>query len=71
MKEQKGADTFGLAGFCWGGLISMKAAAHGADGGLKATACCHPARLTPELAEKASCRLGERRAAATIFFQEA
>ncbi|CAM9559611.1 unnamed protein product, partial [Laminaria digitata] len=52
MKEHKGAEVLGLAGFCWGGMISMKAAALGADGGLTATACCHPAMLSPELAEK-------------------
>lgn len=52
MKEHKGAELFGLAGFCWGGMIAMKAAALGADGELKATANCHAAMVSPELAEK-------------------
>lgn len=51
MKEHRGAEVFGLMGFCWGGKIAMKAAALGPDSGIKATATVHPAMLSVELAE--------------------
>lgn len=56
MKEHKGAEDLGCAGFCWGGMIAMKAAALGAEaeGGVKAAANAHPAMLSPELAEDVS-----------------
>ena len=56
MKEQKGAQDFGCAGFCWGGKMAMQAAALGAeaDAGIKAAANAHPAMLSPELAEDVS-----------------
>lgn len=52
MKEHMGAEVFVVAGFCWGGYISMKVAALGPESGVKATGCVHPALLTPELAEE-------------------
>lgn len=56
MKEHKGAQDLGCAGFCWGGMIVMKAAALGAEagGGVKAAANAHAAMLSPELAEDVS-----------------
>lgn len=56
MKEHKGAQDLGCAGFCWGGMIAMKAAALGAEAeaGVKAAANAHPAMLSPELAEDVS-----------------
>lgn len=52
MKSEKGAETFGMAGFCWGGKMCMQAATMGPDSGILATACVHPAFLTPELASE-------------------
>ncbi|CAM9404270.1 unnamed protein product [Discosporangium mesarthrocarpum] len=47
----KGAETFGVIGFCWGGAMAMKMAAlGGGDSPIKAAACAHPAFLTEELA---------------------
>lgn len=56
MKEHKGAEVVGVTGFCWGGMIAMKAASMGAEaeGGVKAAANVHPAMITPELAEDVS-----------------
>ncbi|CAN0103252.1 unnamed protein product [Scytosiphon promiscuus] len=53
MKEHKGAEVVGVTGFCWGGMIAMKAASLGADaeGGVKAGGNVHPAMLSAELAE--------------------
>lgn len=54
MKEHHGAEAVLVAGFCWGGKMIMKAAALGAEGGVKAAGCVHPAMLSPELAEDVS-----------------
>lgn len=56
MKEHKGAEVVGVTGFCWGGMIAMKAASLGADaeGGVKAGGNVHPAMLSAELAEDVS-----------------
>lgn len=56
MKEHKGAEAVGCAGFCWGGKMIMQAAALGADaeGGVKAAANAHAAMLSAELAEDVS-----------------
>ena len=56
MKEHKGAEDVGCAGFCWGGMIVMKAAALGAEaeGGVKLAANAHAAMLSVELAEEVS-----------------
>ncbi|CAM9239910.1 unnamed protein product [Pylaiella littoralis] len=53
MKENKGAEVVGVTGFCWGGMIAMKAASMGAEaeGGVKAAANVHAAMMTPGLAE--------------------
>eukprot|EP00752_Nemacystus_decipiens_P008120 g7260.t1 len=52
MKEHKGAQDLGCAGFCWGGKMAMQAAALGSEeAGVKAAANVHPAMLSPELAE--------------------
>lgn len=52
MKSEKGAETFGFMGFCWGGKMCMQAAAMGSESGIVATACVHPAMLTPEMASE-------------------
>lgn len=51
MKEDKGAEVVGVVGFCWGGMMAMKAASLGVEGGVEAAGCVHPAMLSPELAE--------------------
>lgn len=58
MKEHKGAQDLGCAGFCWGGKMAMQAAALGAEAGVKAAANAHPAMLSPELAEDVSLKAG-------------
>lgn len=56
MKEHKGAEVVGVTGFCWGGMIAMKAASIGAEaeGSVKAGGNVHPAMLSAELAEDVS-----------------
>lgn len=62
MKENKGAEVVGVTGFCWGGMIAMKAASMGAEaeGGVKAAANVHAAMMTPELAEDVSSVTGSK-----------
>lgn len=54
VKEKTGAEAVGVAGFCWGGKMAMKAASLGVDGGVKAAGCVHPSMLSPELADDVS-----------------
>ncbi|CBJ30749.1 conserved unknown protein [Ectocarpus siliculosus] len=53
MKEHRGAEVVGVTGFCWGGMIAMKAASldPDAEGGVKAGGTVHPAMLSAELAQ--------------------
>lgn len=53
MKEHRGAEVVGVTGFCWGGMIAMKAASMDPDGegGVKAGGNVHPAMLSAELAQ--------------------
>merc|ERR1712224_101882 len=50
--EGKGAKSFGMLGFCWGGKITMLASS---DDKIKAGVGIHPSFLEPADASKAKC----------------